>query len=202
MEVAVFCNSCQFGVISDAERTSHYKSQWHRYNVKRKVKGLPCVSLELFQKKLELLSGNTKKDSDEEGKDENGLRSSTAEIAKKEKSIHLKCRLCGNDFKTQNALDNHLASKKHRKALELADISARKLNDPSYLADPIVRIETTKESQTMQVESEFDPENYDLSQAIPVGSCLFCPKTNFESVEACLAHMSSDHGFFIPCTIF
>jgi hypothetical protein len=108
--------------------------------------------------------------------------------------------LCGNSFKSQNALDNHIGSLKHRKALALADLSARKLNDPSYLEDPIQKIENPGNSeQETKEENYFDPDNYDLTQAIPVGACLFCPKSNFDSKEECLAHMSLEHGFVIPC---
>jgi pre-60S factor REI1 len=28
----------------------HYKTDWHRYNLKRKVAGLPMVSLDLFER--------------------------------------------------------------------------------------------------------------------------------------------------------
>jgi pre-60S factor REI1 len=204
----VFCNSCNYEVSNESERTTHYRSQWHRYNVKRKVQGMPPVAQDVFNKKLAALTTISKPDgsvSSGDSADENAALRKYAKSKAAPKSAtenaSYKCKLCGNDFKTKAALENHTNSKKHRKALALADLSARKLNDPSYLADPIRVIQKTLDSNPAQEEVKedfFDPDNYESKDALPVGSCLFCPK-KFEQIEESLVHMSSEHGFIVPC---
>lgn len=73
----------------------HYKTDWHRYNLKRKIAGLPPVSVEGFEK---LLSEQRNAEKTEQ----------------EDKSLY--CKACAKLFKTINAHDNHLNSKKHKVA--------------------------------------------------------------------------------------
>lgn len=45
------CLACQVAFESAEGQRIHYRSDWHRYNLKRKVADLPPVSLEQFQQK-------------------------------------------------------------------------------------------------------------------------------------------------------
>ncbi|KAF2542630.1 hypothetical protein F2Q68_00029116 [Brassica cretica] len=38
------CNACNMEFENEAERKLHYSSDWHRYNLKRKVAGVPGVT--------------------------------------------------------------------------------------------------------------------------------------------------------------
>ncbi|KAK7293659.1 hypothetical protein RJT34_16531 [Clitoria ternatea] len=42
------CNACNAEFKDDSEQKLHYKSEWHRYNLKRKVAGVPRVIEALF----------------------------------------------------------------------------------------------------------------------------------------------------------
>ena len=42
------CNACSARFDTTDEHRTHYKSNWHRYNSKRKVKGLPPVDAATF----------------------------------------------------------------------------------------------------------------------------------------------------------
>ena len=91
------CLACSV-IFSDAEiQRYHYKTDWHRYNLKRKIAELPPVTEEEFQRKLDF---QTKK-KEEKLQDKSGF-----------------CRACNKSFSTNNAYENHIKSKKHRDLLE------------------------------------------------------------------------------------
>lgn len=47
------CVNCRL-VFADADlQREHYRSEWHRYNVKRQVAELPPISMEQFQDKVQ-----------------------------------------------------------------------------------------------------------------------------------------------------
>lgn len=74
---------------------AHYKSDWHRYNLKRKVAELPPVTASEFKQRLL------------------AQQSKTAEEAR---DTSTRCGVCGKHFGTENAYNNHLQSKKHKEA--------------------------------------------------------------------------------------
>ena len=43
------CLSCGVQFESREEQVTHYKLDWHKYNVKRKLEGLPCVGEDDFE---------------------------------------------------------------------------------------------------------------------------------------------------------
>lgn len=47
------CLSCQVAFQSAEGQRNHYRSEWHRYNLKRKVVSLPPVTSEQFNNKTE-----------------------------------------------------------------------------------------------------------------------------------------------------
>ncbi|KAK9358241.1 hypothetical protein V1504DRAFT_302022 [Lipomyces starkeyi] len=62
------CNTCNYSPTSTDEQREHYKSDYHKFNVKRKVLGLPAVGLAMFETMLdeleESISGSDSSDSD------------------------------------------------------------------------------------------------------------------------------------------
>ena len=48
---AFTCITCHVAFINADIQRHHYKSDWHRYNLKRKVVGLPPVTVDDFQKR-------------------------------------------------------------------------------------------------------------------------------------------------------
>ncbi|SCV01694.1 LANO_0F13058g1_1 [Lachancea nothofagi CBS 11611] len=67
------CRSCEIGFSSPVSRKLHYKTDYHRFNIKRKINGLPPISLEEFEvlaenDDVESISGSdSNSDSDSEG---------------------------------------------------------------------------------------------------------------------------------------
>lgn len=48
------CVTCNIAYNNSELQRDHYKSDWHRYNLKRKVADLPAVSLQDFQERVQM----------------------------------------------------------------------------------------------------------------------------------------------------
>lgn len=157
---------------------------WHRYNLKRKIAELPPVSAEGFEKLL--------------------VEQRNAEKVQTEDNS-LYCKACGKLFKTINAHDNHLNSKKHKDAL-------KKFVEEH--ADEEVSVKATGESKYEQVHAEEDEEKVgdgmeveevdsdewddeDFDNPINNNNCLFC-EHHSKNIVNNVKHMSVEHSFFIP----
>ncbi|MCJ1474206.1 hypothetical protein MMC13_002864 [Lambiella insularis] len=84
------------------------RSDWHRYNLKRRVASLPPLSSEIFAEKV--LSAQA-----------------TSSAAAAKASFERSCSICQKTYYSENAYQNHLGSQKHRQrvtALEKGEIHA------------------------------------------------------------------------------
>mmetsp|Transcript_16329 Transcript_16329/g.14018 ORF Transcript_16329/g.14018 Transcript_16329/m.14018 type:complete len:82 (+) Transcript_16329:66-311(+) len=45
------CSNCKIEIMNDESLKTHYKSEFHRYNIKRHMVNLPPVTIEQFEKK-------------------------------------------------------------------------------------------------------------------------------------------------------
>lgn len=107
------CITCQVLFKSAELQREHYKLDWHRYNLKRKVASIPPVTLEEFEQRA---------------KEHREL----SEIVRDE-SVYCKC--CSKLFNTKNAYGNHLNSKKHKQAEEKNLVSVKKDEELSSHSD-------------------------------------------------------------------
>lgn len=89
------CFNCGVGFANGDVQRAHYKTDWHRYNLKRKVAGMDPVSAEGFRNRVLSQQAEQK----------------AAEAAKEEISM---CVACGKKFNSANAFQNHINSKKHK----------------------------------------------------------------------------------------
>ena len=87
------CITCRVAFRDLEVQRQHYKSDWHRYNLKRKVAELPPVSVEEFQRKVIAYRGKV----DELNQDQSAV-----------------CKVCRKNFNSKNQYENHLVSKKHK----------------------------------------------------------------------------------------
>nr|XP_057921484.1 cytoplasmic 60S subunit biogenesis factor ZNF622 [Doryrhamphus excisus] len=108
------CISCRVAFEDGDVQRAHYKSDWHRYNLKRKVADMPPVTAENFQERV--LSQRAAADQ------------KLTEAASVEG-----CSMCNKKFSSTNAFQNHLQSHKHqqaeRRALLAAQREVDKLNE-------------------------------------------------------------------------
>ncbi|KAJ3547651.1 hypothetical protein NM688_g5376 [Phlebia brevispora] len=199
------CLSCTIAFLSAADQREHYRSDHHRYNMKRRVAGLPPVSAETFNSKvLE-------------------RKAETAIMASSKGSI---CEVCGKTYTTENAYRSHINSKKHKEnELKASEKLARKLStsEPtedvvestpeaatSRLTEITVTEEVTEKLAAVTLTVDADASEAEVNQTIDEKiaaarsrlqptQCLFCPEPS-STLEANLAHMSVTHSFFIPDT--
>lgn len=166
----------------------HYKTDWHRYNLKRKVASLLPVTLQQFQERQKLQE-KQEQDTDGEGV--------------------LLCKPCNKAFNSSNAYDNHLQSKKHKDVISGAHEKKRKnKKKSSYQKSDLGSQRKTQQAiieqsqdddEEEQIQVDSDAESYDSydENILGIEECLFCSNIS-KSLEDNVKHMTSNHGFFLP----
>ena len=86
------CRSCNESFDKDGVQREHYRSEWHRYNLKRKVAGLPGVTAAWFEIRRKTLE---------------------AQSAVVERQLYA-CVLCDKEYSSAKAHTNHLQSRAHQ----------------------------------------------------------------------------------------
>ncbi|KAK6310280.1 hypothetical protein J4Q44_G00183350 [Coregonus suidteri] len=93
------CISCRVAFADGEVQRAHYKTDWHRYNLKRKVADMPPVTAENFQERVL-------------------AQRATAEQQETGATVSEGCATCNKKFSSSNAYQNHLQSHKHQQAGE------------------------------------------------------------------------------------
>ncbi|KAF1812124.1 hypothetical protein P152DRAFT_449901 [Eremomyces bilateralis CBS 781.70] len=89
------CNTCQVAFRTSEAQRGHMQSDWHRYNLKRRIASLPPLSSEIFAEKV--------------------LANKASQAAVAAKAAFTRdCAACQKTYYSDNAYKNHLASQKHR----------------------------------------------------------------------------------------
>lgn len=184
------------------------RSDWHRYNLKRKVADLPPVSSDDYNDKVLAAQATNK-------------------AAAEQASYQQSCAICRKTYYSEHAYENHINSKAHKLRLAKGDMA-------SVNGSTVSKSESrTSEVQDPKAQAEFDEvvagiketslkdrpdlerrpsapgpdaipkEDHPMSPAKPVEAtpplsrCLFC---NYDSpnVKLSVAHMSKIHGLFVP----
>jgi len=181
--VRLTCLACQVA-FTDAElHRSHFKGDWHRYNLKRKVANLPFVTANEFEVRKDAHEAQTKID---EG---NVKKSGTY------------CIACRKSFSNQKAYDNHLQSKKHKDML--LSIGEEELNNIKNKVKSAVQkveaqvVDDVDNDDDMEVEEVDSDEWDDEAEVIPITDCLFC-SNHSANIDNNIRHMSEKHSFFLP----
>ena len=174
------CITCRVAFNNADIQRQHYKTDWHRYNLKRKVAELHPVTAEEFQRRVLL---QREKDDQEN------------------KNTCLHCKICRKSFGSENAFENHLNSKKHKVGvLENPDLEEINTNEKDQACIQSVK---SSEVKSMDLDSESDIEEVDSDEwndednPILHNDCLFCPHHS-ASLTKNLRHMTLEHSFFIP----
>lgn len=206
------CNACNKEFDDDTEQKLHYKSEWHRYNLKRKVAGVPGVTEALFVARQTALA------------QEKGQSSETPML--------YSCGLCGKGYRSSKAHAEHLKSRNHimrasqgtnneeeDKAI-VKPLPRRVVNKPSPQRE--VNDEESEESDWEEADPEEDlvgeatnsltdlnvrevgsendmdeDEDDDDYEELDPSSCFMCDLEH-DTIESCMVHMHKQHGFFIP----
>lgn len=118
------CITCQVLFKTADLQREHYKLDWHRYNLKRKVASIPPVTLEEFEERAK-------------------QHREQAENVDKDESIFCKC--CSKLFNSKNTYNNHLNSKKHKLAEEKT-LNDKKEEEESSDSNSFEKVEAIKSS--------------------------------------------------------
>ncbi|OAX44160.1 hypothetical protein K503DRAFT_730165 [Rhizopogon vinicolor AM-OR11-026] len=190
------CLSCSIAFLSADEQRVHYRSDHHRYNMKRRVASLPPVSAAVFNQKV--------LDRRQETSIMSSLKGSS-------------CEACGKTYTTENAYRSHIQSKKHREN-ELKDSTQPRSSEsqqdevPSAPVDlpqpslPVISETPLPTNSTLgvpetvtedEINETIDAKIAAARSRLSPACCLFCTNTS-PSLSENLTHMASAHSFFIP----
>lgn len=204
METSLICTTCRIPLHSQEECRTHYKSDLHTYNLRRKVVQLLPVTLEeLNQRKQEASSAS------QTSKDQN------------------RCKYCSKDFASQTSYQQHLKSKKHREneasyeeRSKLQESTPRTEDSETKPAEPLDPTKTclfcNLRSQSIEGNLRhmlvghgfFVPEMDKISDIegllkylyakIYEGTlCLYCDNNSFQSGTAAQRHMIDKQHCFM-----
>ncbi|TPX41413.1 hypothetical protein SeLEV6574_g06101 [Synchytrium endobioticum] len=206
------CVSCRVAFKSPEEQRDHHRTDWHRYNLKRKVADLPPVTAQGFADRVHAQQVKTREDETRQ-------------------NATFECSICTKCYSTENAYTNHLQSKRHK---ELVLASGSTVHVPTVKLAPSssdATASTTKacndrqppesSSDVTAMETYLPPQSEPDFQArlakatteaevqaiweakvssaprLEESDCLFCfhKSADFESN---MSHMTKAHSFFIP----
>lgn len=183
------CASCRVIFTNIDEQRLHYQSEWHRYNLRRKVGDLPPVTEQAYTSKISTASA-----------------SQTASIlAVEEASKSRECVPCRKTFASAAAFDNHLNSRKHQELFakfqqngpSTAAVRVFEQESPVMKKDALSEILLPEDATAAQIDAAIDTHMAGSKDRLELSDCLYCP-SHFESMEKCIEHMHMSHSFYIP----
>ncbi|ROT36225.1 zinc finger protein [Sodiomyces alkalinus F11] len=134
------CNTCAVAYRNIDLQRGHMKSDWHRYNLKRRVASLPPISSEIFNEKV--------------------LQARATQEAAAEKAFFERtCDACERTYSSENAYENHISSQKHKQRVAAMNRRAGIPDDASVMSstfsfgDPIIADKDA--ALDSEVEEEF-----------------------------------------------
>ncbi|KAF5940411.1 hypothetical protein HYC85_021578 [Camellia sinensis] len=204
------CNACNKEFEGESDQKLHYKSEWHRYNLKRKVAGVPGVTEALFLARQSALAEEKNKSN--------------------ETPMLYSCGLCNKGYRSSKAHAQHLKSRSHA---TLASRGMSDSDDRSAIIRPLPprvvnklpqqRAQYDEDSEESDEWEEVDPEEDLVGEATDSlshlvvnehttnvhmddddneyeldPSCCFMCDVEHDTIESCMVHMHKQHGFFIP----
>lgn len=199
------CNACNKEFLDENDQKLHYKSEWHRYNLKRKIAGVPGVTEALFLAK----------------------QSTLAEEKNKLPAMLYTCRLCGKGYRSAKAHAQHLNSRAHttrasqdgqedennaiikplppravKKPLkqqeelddESDDSEWEEVSQNGDMASASTHMEVNDDDEDDDTGDDMDEDDAD---EVDPTCCFMCDKEH-KTIESCMVHMHKHHGFFVP----
>lgn len=176
---AYTCNTCELQFSSSQAQREHMKSDWHRYNLKRRVAHLSPITEELFNSKVQAVSIQKAETESSESK----KQMTKKEARRREKEALLEKKRALLKLAEQNAL------KKMREQAVPQEEEEPKVEEPN-LAENLTEEELAEKLMQQKIDNKVD---------IPLNECFFCTKSRqSKTVEENLDHMFKNHGFYIP----
>lgn len=180
------CVTCGLQFDSSNGQKIHMKSDWHRYNLKRRVAQLPAVDEETFNSKIAAVSSS--------GSENRDADAATGSTSKRDLRRQKKTALEERRRELLAAKDAIQA----KRGLTTESISNERYPEENQI--PGLESEALLPSQ---VETEETIIATKLANKVDIATttCLFCPvksQMHFESEEDNVEHMFKSHGLYIP----
>lgn len=137
------CITCQVAFSSPDLQRTHYKSDWHRYNLKRKVAEFPPISAETFQERVIAL--------------------------KMEESVKLKdkqcyCNDCHKSFANEKSFESHIRSHKHQNVV-------KKNSQTASPSKPVEEHSKEDSNETEEEDGEEESEPLEVNECLFCPQC-------------------------------
>ncbi|KAJ9055490.1 pre-60S factor rei1 [Entomophthora muscae] len=174
------CLTCQVAFHTAERQRTHYRTEWHRYNLKRKVAELSPITADAFANKV-LAQKNQQ---------EQALATEVSSLA---------CLPCRKNFASENSYNNHLQSKKHRESATKYD-ATKKDEIRKSIPAPVVNDLAEQEDEDLDEEQrilKLVDKKIACAVRLEETDCLFCTK-QFDDFDSNLKHMTESHDFYIP----
>lgn len=170
----VTCMACHVRVVGDQARRDHYRTDLHRLNLQRKVSGMPPLTKNEFDLRLQTAQAEQASNS-------------------RRREPHF-CEVCTKKFSSERALQNHMASRRHRDAVRARRAAAGSMSELSLVGsdDEDVADGRQAEDEEMEIKRR-------IAEAVPFSAeeCVF-DGVNCGSAEENLRYMAKEYGFFVP----
>ncbi|EPE32325.1 C2H2 and C2HC zinc finger [Glarea lozoyensis ATCC 20868] len=163
------CAACQISLVDRESQRKHNQSDWHVYNLKRRIAELPSLSLEDFENKVK--------------------PARLAEASVEASGFSRTCLACAKSYHNPKSWDNHCKTLSHAKKTEESPSKNSSSPTTAELSDKGLDYEGEDEGEdeiSGEADAEFDPAD-----------CLFCDIQSSDP-ESNIQHMHKAHGLFIP----
>ncbi|KAI8866106.1 hypothetical protein GQ42DRAFT_151165 [Ramicandelaber brevisporus] len=175
------CLSCQVAFKTADNQRTHYRGDWHRYNLKRKVAELPPVTYDDFTRRV--------------NEQQSAAAAASAASAN---SASFDCTVCRKSYSSDNQYQAHLKSKKHKET----EVKAAKNPQPAKQQQSENAMDKDLKRALAQAETEdiivklIEAKMRRSVRLTPL-DCLFCNHAS-DSFENNMEHMKINHSFYIP----
>ncbi|TFL01541.1 C2H2 type zinc-finger-domain-containing protein [Pterulicium gracile] len=185
------CLSCEIAFPSPEMQREHYRSDHHRYNMKRRVASLPPLSAEVFNQKV---------------------LDRREQTAAANPDTGATCTVCNKSYGSENAFRSHFNSKKHKENEQKAankpdeDQVMAEAKKPAEQQPPTASTSAPPQPTIAEADEDRDEDEEmdDIDAKLAAARtglsskhCLFCTHQS-EDLDHNLTHMSAAHSFFIP----
>lgn len=188
------CLNCRVVYDSSDAQKAHYKSDWHRYNLKRKVAELPPVTEENFlQRASAVVGAAASSDAEKDFQRKNAEPTEPSAL-----KGFFSCKACCKSFGSQKTHEHHLQSKKHQEQKNRIPESCPR-TPPNSDGEVVHKLESLSISENAS-ESEVQKliqEGIENARRLTLLDCMFCDDS-FDSFEMNMDHMTQQHSLYIP----
>ncbi|KAK6198807.1 C2H2 type zinc-finger-domain-containing protein [Scheffersomyces amazonensis] len=188
------CNTCGLNFPGAEDQRSHMKSEWHRYNLKRRVAQLPPIDEHLFNTKVANLSVEDEKETPVKG--EKQMTKKEQRRREKEAIQEKKRQILGVAKQAMIAKMKEQGQELPVKQVVTEQVEQTETPEQTE-TEKIEPEELTEEQQEQKIIEEKESNRIEITPT----TCLFShPKYNkvFDTVDENIDHMFKNFGLYIP----